>query len=285
MAQTTGYSRVIYTNAPSRVLAIPELLWRICEFLDKNSCVAWLCTSRRLFESIVPFVWKDVDLVAVVLLIPGVTVAADGEWPGQLDVDDFPKPTDLEQFKVYSPFVRTARTTSPYAIQFPETWFGANATQELPQPLLSNLRTLIINAYGRVDGLYLDWIPRLLTPDLKELKMYICSAFSEPLEADHLNSDGHAWVDRGPYEQLIDAVHRICPGIEALDILPIEDGSYWSDRCATVCKVASLRNLRSLSFGGSGASQPFFQAFEQLPRLESLTFVTIVLHPYVYLVQ
>ncbi|KAG8795720.1 hypothetical protein FRC12_010564 [Ceratobasidium sp. 428] len=270
MAQTAGYSGVVHANASHRALAIPELLWLICGFLDKKACAAWMRTSRRLFEISAPFLWEDVDLKLVVLLIPGVTVAMD-RWPGRSNVYEISESTNLERFKVYRSFVKTAWTAWPY--KFLETWSGANATRELPKPLLPNLQTLIIGTHGQVDGSYLDWIPRVLTPGLEELKLY--SVVGEDFEEYIVNRETHAWVDRSTYERLINAVQRICPTIKSLDILPTEKGGRWSDQCAssTACKVASLRNLRSLSFGCSGISQPFFQVLGQLPRLESLTFL------------
>ncbi|KAG8714675.1 hypothetical protein FRC09_017373 [Ceratobasidium sp. 395] len=142
------------------------------------------------------------------------------------------------------------------------------------QPLLPNLRSITINTFGRVPDRYVNWVPRLLTPGLKEFKM--CSIPLEDSSGEDVANNEHAWIDPGKCIQLIDAISRTCPIIETLEVFAHgdseeEDQTKYNILCE---KVAELHSLRSLSFGGANAGETLFRAFGRLPHLENLSLVS-----------
>ncbi|KAG9093680.1 hypothetical protein FRC07_011432, partial [Ceratobasidium sp. 392] len=270
----SDHLRSVEIDASVQVLAVPELLRLVCGFLDKKNCAALLCTSRRVFASAMPIVWEDVDLKSVLLLIPGVKVATVIVYSSETRLKiELPATVTLERFEVYSPFVEVVRTAMPYSIRFPNEWPGMGA-EASSQPLLPNLRSLVISTFGWVDDSYVDWVPRLLTLGLKELKM--CSIPVKSSSTGYEQNE-NAWINQSKCIELIDVISGTCPLIETLEIFSNEDDREDGESAGYVelcSKVAGLHSLRSLSFGGSNAGQVLFQAFGQLPLLESLRLVT-----------
>ncbi|KAG8680086.1 hypothetical protein FRC09_018495 [Ceratobasidium sp. 395] len=196
-------------------------------------------------------------------------VTTDERWKSEPQlIFEFPSTVNLARFEVYRFFIKAVSTAIPYAITFPKEW------SSVLQPLLPNLRSIVINTFGWVDDPYVDWVPRLLAPGLKEFKM--CSI---PLKesagcdvADHEN----AWINPSKCMELVDAISQVCPIIGTLEIFANEEDEE-DDRTEydTICeKISGLHSFRSLSFGGAAADQPLFHAFGQLPYLESLTLVS-----------
>ncbi|KAG8685669.1 hypothetical protein FRC09_014592 [Ceratobasidium sp. 395] len=253
-----NHSQSVELSASLRALVVPELLTLVCSFLDKKDCAACLRISRHTFATVASVVWEDVDLKP--------------KSEPQLKFE-FPPTVDLARFEIYCSLIKAVSTAVPYAITFPKEWPGTSVQEPL-QPLLPNLRSITINAFGWTDDPYVDWVPRLLTPCLKEFKM--CSI---PLMessgcdvADHEN----AWISRSKCIELVDAISRTCPTIETLEIFAHEESDMGDQtEYNTICeKVAGLQSLRSLSFGGASAGKVLFRAFGQLLNLESLSLVS-----------
>ncbi|KAG8700011.1 hypothetical protein FRC09_006240 [Ceratobasidium sp. 395] len=259
-------------DAPSRALAMPELLSLVCSFLEKKDCAICLSISRHTFASFAPIVWEAVDLKSVLLLIPEMQVTRD-ETCQEREPHLFPDTIDLARFEVYRYFVKVVSTTTPYAINFPEEWSGAGG-QVPSRPLLPNLRSITINAFGWVNDSYTDWAPRFLTPDLKEFKM--CSIRLKESSGEDVGAHKHAWINPSRCLELIDEISQICPAIETLEIFAHEEGDEENRTIyGAICqKVASLHNLRSLSFGGTSAGETLFQALASLSRLQNLSLVS-----------
>ncbi|KAG8724412.1 hypothetical protein FRC09_018870 [Ceratobasidium sp. 395] len=253
-------------DACFRALMLPELLRLVCGFLDKKDCAAWLRTSRRAFASTTPIVWGDVDLKSVLLLIPGVQVTTEKPRPNL--VIELPPIIDLTRFGIYRPFVKAVSTAAPYIIKVPKEWPAVGA-QASPQPLLPNLRNLIVHTFGSVDDPYVEWVPRFLTPVLKEFTM--CSIPLNKSSGEDVYAIENAWINRETCIQLVDEISRTCRAIETLRIFSYEDRDINDEYAMISDKIASLQNLRSLSFGGACAGQALFQAFGRLPHLESLS--------------
>ncbi|KAG8714674.1 hypothetical protein FRC09_017372 [Ceratobasidium sp. 395] len=265
------HSLGVEPKASSRALALPELFSLVCSFLSKKDCAACLCVSRHTFASIASIVWEDVDLKPILLLIPGMQFTTTN-MRGTLDhyfAFEFPTTVDLARFEVYCPFVKVISTSIPYAIKFSKDWPG-NTEQAPLQPLLPNLQSITINTLGSVFDLYVDWVPRLLTPNLKEFKMY-----STLLRDNSGEGYENAWLSPSKCIELIDAISQICPTIETLEIFAHEDEEEDQAKYTVLCeKVAGLHSLRSLSFGGARAGRTLFRAFGRLPCLESLLLVS-----------
>ncbi|KAG8726712.1 hypothetical protein FRC12_023154 [Ceratobasidium sp. 428] len=253
-------------DACFRALMLPELLRLVCGFLDRKDCAAWLRTSRRAFASTTPIVWEDVDLKSVLLLIPEVQVTT--EKPRPTLVIELPPTVDLTRFEIYRSFVKAVSTAAPYIIKFPKGW-PAVGVQASPQALLPNLRNLIIHTFGSVDDPYVEWVPRFLTPVLKEFTM--CSIPLNKSSGEDVYAIENAWINRETCIQLVDEISRTCRAIETLRIFSYEDRDINDEYAMISDKIASLQNLRSLSFGGACAGQALFQAFGRLPHLESLS--------------
>ncbi|KAG8795735.1 hypothetical protein FRC12_010580 [Ceratobasidium sp. 428] len=254
---------------------MPELLSLVCSFLEKKDCATCLSISRCTFASAAPFVWEDVDLKWMLLLIPEMQVTRDEtcqEWEPHL-IFQFPDTVDLARFEVYRYFVKTVSTTTPYAIVFPEEWPVVG--EQMPsQPLLPNLRSITINTFGWVDDSYTDWAPRFLTPYLKEFKM--CSIHLKESSGEDVGIHEHAWINPSKCSDLIDEISRICPAIETLEIFAHEeDDEEDQTNYGTVYeKIADFHNLHSLSLGGASAGETLFQVLAPLPRLQSLSLVS-----------
>ncbi|KAG8773900.1 hypothetical protein FRC12_002254 [Ceratobasidium sp. 428] len=259
-------SQSVELSASLRALAVPELLMLVCSLLDRKDSAACLRMSRRTFAAVASVVWEDVDLKPVLLLIPGMQVTTDNTWKSEVQLKfEFPPTVDLARFEVYRSFVKAVSTAIPYAITFPKEW------PDVPQPLLPNLRSIVINTFGWVDDPYVDWVPRLLSPGLKEFKM--CSIPLKKSAGCDVGDHENAWINPSKCMELVDAISQVCPIIETLEIFANEEDEE-DDRTeyTAICeKIAGLHSLRSLSFGGAEADQLLFHAFGQHPCLESLT--------------
>ncbi|KAG8762483.1 hypothetical protein FRC12_009017 [Ceratobasidium sp. 428] len=263
-----SHSTTVKLNASSRALGVPELFALVCSFLSKKDGAACLCISRHTFASIASIVWEDVDLKSVLLLVPGMQ-AIIGDTSETLDrrcAFEFPATVDLARFQVYSPFVKAASTSVPYAITFPKDWPNASGQASL-QPLLPNLRSITINTFGWVPDPCVDWVPRFLTPGLKEFKM--CSILLQKISGEYYED---AWLNLGKCIELIDAISQTCPVIETLEMFAHEDAEEDQTKYKVLYeKVAGLHSLRTLSLGGARAGKTLFQAVSRLPHLESLS--------------
>ncbi|KAG8706189.1 hypothetical protein FRC09_002539 [Ceratobasidium sp. 395] len=183
---------------------------------------------------------------------------------------EFPTTVDLARFEVYRSFVKAVSTSIPYIITFPKDWPSASGQVPL-RPLLPNLQSITINTFGWIPDQYVDWVPRLLTPNLKQFKMY-----SILLEDNSGADPENAWLNPSKCIELIDAISRTCSAIKTLEIFAQEsetkeDKTEYNVLCE---KVADLRSLRSLSFSGANAGETLFRAFGRLPHLECLSLVS-----------
>ncbi|KAG8779536.1 hypothetical protein FRC12_024148 [Ceratobasidium sp. 428] len=252
---------------------MPELLTLVCSFLEIKDCAACLLLFRHTFTSVAAIVWEDVDFKSVLLLIPGVQATTTIEKRYPRLTFRLPATVDLARFKVYYSFVKAVSTSAPYAITFPEEWPGDNAQVTL-RPLLPNLRSITINTFGRVPDRYVNWVPRLLTPGLREFKM--CSIPLENSAGEDVADHENAWIDPSKCIELIDAISQTCPTIEILGIFAHEeedeeDQTEYNILCE---KVGGLHNLRFLSFGGASAGETLFRVFARLPHLKYLSLVS-----------
>ncbi|KAG8781286.1 hypothetical protein FRC12_022031 [Ceratobasidium sp. 428] len=285
--------------AVETVFAVPELFLLIQSFLDKADNVALLSLSRQAFTYAAPVVWRSVELKQLLQLIKGVQMAPPRSVSSlvhsnvqQHCIVTFPKSVELTRFRLYSSFVKMLRADGSYSINF---------SDHLPTPLLPNLQHLILHVRGSTGAKYINWVSRLLTPSLKELKLL-------SVDQQH-TSEPHgfldlAWLDLDTYLSLVDKVSASCPQIQALRIFGAGQGHKgpgWTDlwrnwitarhsqqmidsvdsmsnhfhafypNYISFDKLAGLHHLRSLSVTVPYIGQAMLQNLGQLPRLDNLS--------------
>ncbi|KAG8706583.1 hypothetical protein FRC08_000958 [Ceratobasidium sp. 394] len=248
-----------------RVFTTSELVWLIYSFSDKRDWANLLYLSRRIFEYIAPTLWGDVDVKSLLLLIPGTTIS---EYDVHQPVDEWvevPAIVNITRFKVYADFVKVARMHMPWS-------FTLLDETALPTPLLPNLQRLIFSTNGLIITTNIDWVSKLLTPDLLAFELY-----SIPLQ----ESDGedlrheHPWMKRERCFELIGHISCKCSRLETLRIFLGEpdspgtaiDGIEYNG-------MTSLKHLRTLALGTIDIDQDLFLALVQLPHLGTLSLHT-----------
>ncbi|KAG8705039.1 hypothetical protein FRC08_001883 [Ceratobasidium sp. 394] len=138
--------------------------------------------------------------------------------------------------------------------------------------LLPSLRRLIVNSFDPVDQNYVNWIPKLLAPSLKEFEM--CAIYLEYSSGEDQIKE-HWWISGETCMELTDKLYQTCPDIEKLQIFPRGARENQPDNRTTIyTKLASLRHLRSLVLGEADAGQELFQTLGQLQNLENLSIVS-----------
>ncbi|KAG8792837.1 hypothetical protein FRC12_004708 [Ceratobasidium sp. 428] len=285
--------------AVETVFAVPELFLLIQSFLDRADNVALLSLSRQAFARAAPVVWESVELKQLLQLITGVQMAPPRSVLSsvhsivqQYCTVTFPKSVELTRFRLYSSFVKVLRADGLYSIDY---------SDNLPTPLLPNLQRLVLHVHGSAEAKYIDWVSRLLTPSLKELKLL-------SVDQQH-TSEPHgfldlAWLDLDTYLSLVDKVSASCPQIQALRIFGAGQGQKglgWTDlwrnwitarhsqqmidsvnsmsnhfhafypNYISFDKLAGLHHLRSLSITIPYIGQAMLQNLGQLPRLDNLS--------------
>ncbi|KAG9087348.1 hypothetical protein FRC07_012846 [Ceratobasidium sp. 392] len=219
-------------------------------------------------------------------------------------VFDFPNKLDLTRLKLYTPFVKTVRTTAPYVVNWPRKVLAVSP-QTTKIDLLPNLRHVVINSFGPPGYGQVDWINLFLTPNLRGLE--ILSIYQEESSGADYRSD-HSWLDRKLYQRLMHKISVECPELKTLRLFSNET-SYSKEICVclapgarskprkltkarrggstneapdstqpavspylTTCNtIPTLRALRHLSIGGANVGQQVFRALGQLPYLQSLS--------------
>ncbi|KAG9121295.1 hypothetical protein FRC07_002790 [Ceratobasidium sp. 392] len=247
-------------------LELPELVHIVCNFLKKQDYVNLLYLSRDTCAAVLPVVWEEVDFWPLFHLVPGTKIGVHSfskADPGYLV--DFPHTTDLTRFDIYSPYVKTIRTSRPYLIYFPGRWHGPGVPA---QPLLPNLRHLIITTFGSVEADYVNWVPWFLHPGLLGLEMFSIESGGEQNEV-------HSWLDQRATFYLIDQIACTCPRIEALRLFPAKIADSDVDDCAKIYnRIADLHHLRTFGFSGTMVHQELLEILGRLPYLETLSLHT-----------
>ncbi|KAG8784442.1 hypothetical protein FRC12_018708 [Ceratobasidium sp. 428] len=246
-------------------LLVPELVRIIYDFLDEKDRASLLYLSRRTYATALPIVWEDVDMRLLFCLIPGTEIKK--EYPYNTEyfryVFNFPTTRDLTRFDIHAPLVRVLWTSCPYVINFPGEW-PSSELDAITKPLLPNLQCLSIDTFGSPEAVEVNWIPRLLYPDLRELEMFSVK-FSGELSGDC------PWLDQGTCFNLINYTSRICPRIEHLRLFPKSIAQSDEINCTMLYhQIANLQHLRSLTFSGTLVHEPLFDSLSQLPHLDTL---------------
>ncbi|KAG9105348.1 hypothetical protein FRC07_009359 [Ceratobasidium sp. 392] len=253
------------------VLVIPELAHLIYGFSDRQNYVAMIYLCRRAFACVAPIIWKDVDLKSVLLLIPGVDVVQTLKAEEPMNTFNFPTTLDLSRLEIYKSYVRVLRAPIPYVINFPSEWPNPG-TQAASTSLLPDLRSLIVNTFYPIETEFVAWIPKVLTPNLRELEMRaICLEQS----AGEDQNEEHWWMSWGACLELVERLYQTCPDIEKLQIFPRGPRDNQPDnRIVIYNKLTSLEHLDSLMLGESNAGQDLFQTLGELQNLKRLSIMT-----------
>ncbi|KAG8771423.1 hypothetical protein FRC12_003621 [Ceratobasidium sp. 428] len=255
-------------NAETRnIWDTPELICMICEFLDQKDRANMLCTSRHVFATILPIVWKDVGLQSVFHLIPGVNMRTESQQFYSY-VFDFPDSADLTRFDFYAPFIKTLQVPVICVINnLPVEWAILTSSEAIAaKPLLPNLEHLKLDTSGPVEEIHIKWLSRFLCPGLLGFEMLPVSSRSD-------REDYYPWLDMNTSLHLIDQLSRACPRLKLLQIFPGET-SLWpsGQREMMWSRIAELQHLRSLNFSGVKVYNELLNTLGRLPHLENLSF-------------
>ncbi|KAG8756544.1 hypothetical protein FRC12_010539 [Ceratobasidium sp. 428] len=259
---------VLHPGPATRVFEIPELVWLIGGFAHKSDSASLLRSSRRIFASIAPILWEDIDLRFLMLLIPGLGIRKTVPNQSYLSSTTpqfnftFPEKVDTCRLKLYEPFVRIVRTMGSYVFKFDKKW------PLLSVPLLPNLQRLVINAREPTTMAEVDWIPQLLTSNLQGFEM-------RPIEDDReYPSQHHSWlVAPGICLYLLNRVALTCLQINTLRVFLAapETTNTTTGYRTFLDRIVTLKHLSVLALGTVILDQKLFEALGQLPRLKVLS--------------
>ncbi|KAG8796699.1 hypothetical protein FRC12_005793 [Ceratobasidium sp. 428] len=266
--------------AVETVFAIPELFHHIQSFLNKVDNVSLMSLSRWSFMYAARVVWESVELKQLLQLVKGVQMTPPERAPSLIQsvaqkhcVVTFPNSIELTRFRLYSPFVKVLRADGPYSIDF---------SSQLPTPLLPNIQRLMIYAHGSMETKYVNWISRLLTPSLRELKLLSIDQ-QETLTEPDCRLD-LTWLDLDTYLNLIDKISATCPQIETLRLFGAGQGCRgrgWADswRSWILRKHSQLDPIDSMSVHFH-TFYPNYVSFDKIASLHHLHSLTITI-PYI----
>ncbi|KAG9120896.1 NADH:ubiquinone oxidoreductase, partial [Ceratobasidium sp. 392] len=259
-------------NLPSRVFAISELARIIHSFADKADTAKLLHLSRHFFDLMVPIVWEDMDLKPVLMLIPDVVVLEHRNNVLLGLSFELPATLDTTRLDFYGQYVSTLTAAIPYTVKFPQGR-PTIGEQVLSKPLLPNLQRLVVNTRGSVRNEHVDWIPKLLSPNVKGFEMRSVYATKTAGVTGH-DLSAYPWLDYKQCLKLLDEVFLKCPTIKNLRIFPTVTESA-SSRIPAFCqKIAKFQHLSSLTVGAGSAGSEILQTLGQFPALESLSLVS-----------
>ncbi|KAG9097515.1 hypothetical protein FRC06_007473 [Ceratobasidium sp. 370] len=239
-----------------RTFNLPELVHIICSFLKRRDYVNLLYLSHDVYACILPLVWEETNLKAVLSLIP--------ETGTPSGIIDLPSAADLTRLNIYTPWVKTLTVSKTEEFDFPD-----EQPRELPQPLLPNLRRLIINLPDEPAELADNWLSRLLNPELSALEM----GTAHTQEEIEMQTEEYLQLDLALYCELFEQVHRACPRIKTLQIIPVGDEAE-AECGAAYGKLAKMIYLQSVTLIVSHATEELIYALGQLPHLEKLSLRT-----------
>ncbi|KAG9118274.1 hypothetical protein FRC07_007290, partial [Ceratobasidium sp. 392] len=231
----------------------------------------YLC--RDIYAWLLPMVWEEVDLIYVLILIPGAWSKSGGR-DASIDLEyctelEFTSAIDLTRFNVHSPLVKTVKTGELYEVKFPATW-PSLGQEGKPDPLFPNLQRLVINSVYGLGEECLIWWRKLFSPDLLELRMLSLGTESESEFGDQYEECPGLGTRAG--SELIDELSRNCPRLEVLRLFPADyekngQGGYYP----LYDRLANFASLQSFSLVVADMHSDLFLALGQLPHLQSLS--------------
>ncbi|KAG8701336.1 hypothetical protein FRC08_004132, partial [Ceratobasidium sp. 394] len=257
------------------VFATPELIALICVHLDPNDSICLARSSNRLFQTVMPLVWRYVNGVSQLLaLLPAPAGVDETKNEGQIAERTFTE-NDFSRFNIYAPWIKHIEICRTLRCQPTRPELDALCRYSTTHVLLPHLRSITsTNIAGIADA---TWVLPFLCSSLISLEFVIASFArlpklppSESLVLLHviatkcpklltLSMAGHPDANDSPDPYSI----QYLPYDEKTNLeeqLPLGLGRF----------VASIRPLVNLTFSAEILDPACFRTIGTWPSLKSL---------------
>ncbi|KAL5639764.1 hypothetical protein ACGC1H_006369 [Rhizoctonia solani] len=264
-----------------KVFGLPELAHLIYDVVHRRDRANLMQVCRRLFHSILPFVWEEVDSPDVLVsMIPGVVIYYHAP---RFKVMKLPGSLDLSRFNIYAPHVKrlTFRRMRIRAYEDWDRFLACTRSVDLlpnldaiyfPSPELGSFES------GRVQIDLVNWAIAFLSTSLQTL------AQMPPKVSYAIRYRRPSWLDLNSFNRLMTSIAQKCPRVCSLGVLPVRVESIPNGRMPYetlfTCNspeiypsFLKLGNLTSLLISAVLLCPEGLPLYFSLSRLESLSIV------------
>ncbi|CUA71937.1 hypothetical protein RSOLAG22IIIB_09950 [Rhizoctonia solani] len=261
--------------AALKVFGIPELAHLICAITRKHDNANLMQACRKLFRSILPFVWEQVDGPnALMSMIPGGGVVYHESESGLSPyiVMQLPGSLELSRFNIYAPHVKRLMLSHIYVDVYDEWRRFHSCTQSVD--LLPNLEAIYfppphpsksISNDNQVETDAVNWAIAFLSTSLQAL-------VQAPPEVTHsIRATSPLWLDFDSLHNIMTSIAQKCPRLHSLNILPAQA------KPTEPTNRPGLGPLPRISFWFN--SPKTYSSFFQLGHLTSLLISVVILCP------
>ncbi|KAL5639777.1 hypothetical protein ACGC1H_006376 [Rhizoctonia solani] len=264
-----------------KVFGLPELAHLIYDVVHRRDRANLMQVCRRLFHSILPFVWEEVDSPDVLAsMIPGVVIYFHTP---EFKVMKLPGSLDLSRLSIYAPHVKRL-TFRRVRIRAYEDWDRFLACTRSVD-LLPNLDAIYFPCpgtagygSGRVDTDSVNWAIAFLSTSLQTVaqmpsKIPYAIQYTRP-----------SWVELNSFNRLMTSIAQKCPRVCSLGVLPVrvefipngrvpDENLFACNSPEIYPRFLKLGNLTSLLISAVLLSPEGLPLHFSLSRLESLSIV------------
>ncbi|CAE6468161.1 unnamed protein product [Rhizoctonia solani] len=274
--------------AALKVFRIPELARLICAVTRKHDNANLMQACRKLFRSILPFVWEQVDGPnALMSMIPGGVVYHESE--SGLSPYALPGSLELSRFNIYAPHVKRLILSHLYVNGYDEWERFHSYTRSVD--LLPNLEAIYfpphqpgkyISNGDQIETDAVNWAIAFLSTSLQTLSQ------TPPVAVGSTQAIPPLWLDFDSFHNLMSSVAKKCPNLRSLNILSAQiiltKYNHWGleppfrvsfsyDSPETYSSFAQLGNLTCLVVSAVILCPEGLDALSNFPMLESLRIV------------